>query len=69
MTAKAETKNDNQMTEEKASEFLQAQQTARLEQFAAKIDALMKENGYALIAVPYLDNEGRIRAQPRIVAV
>jgi hypothetical protein len=57
------------MTAEQAQEFLNEQNQLRLDKFTAKVDELFKENGYGLIGIPYVDDDGRIRAQVRIVAV
>ncbi len=70
MTAKTKAQdNGHEMTTEQAQEFLDAQNKLRLEQFAAKVDKLFEENGYRLAGIPYVDDDGRIRAQVRIVAV
>ena len=69
MTARTKKAQDNgqEMTTEQAQAFLDAQNQLRLEQFKVKVDKLFADEGYALIAIPYLDDDGRIRAQARVV--
>jgi len=59
--------NEQKMTTEQMQEFIQAQNKQQLEQFKVKVDKLFAAEGYVLIGIPYIDDDGRVRAQVRIV--
>ena len=58
--------NEQKMTTEQMQEFIQVQNKQHLDQFKVKVDKLFAEEGYALIGVPYIDDDGRVRAQVQI---
>ena len=66
MNEKTAQNNGQEMTAEQAQAFLDAQNKQHLEQFKVKVDKLFAEEGYILIGIPYIDDDGRVRAQVRI---
>ena len=67
MTAKEKTAPDNgqEMTTEQAQEFLNEQAQQELHQFSVELEQFLVQKKFQLIAVPFIDDDGKIRAQIR----
>ncbi len=48
-----------------ANEFLQGLDKERLDQFSVELEKFLVQKNFQLIATPFIDDDGRIRAQIR----
>ncbi len=54
-----------EMTTEQMQEFLNEQAQEELQVFSVELEKFLVQKKFQLIAVPFIDDDGRIRAQVR----
>ena len=57
--------NGQEMTAEQAAEFLNEKAQKELQQFSVELEQFLVQKKFQLIAVPFIDDDGRTRAQVR----
>lgn len=55
--------NGQEMTTEQAQAFLEVQIQKELQEFSVELEKFLVQKNFQLIAVPFIDDDGRIRAQ------
>ena len=57
--------NGWEMTTEQAHEFLNTQSQKELQEFSVELEKFLVQKNFQLIAIPFIDGNGRIGAQVR----